>query len=75
MSIIGISALVVGALLLVGIVNGSAASGCGAYDEDDPNQFVKDELDPSNPNNLMLRNHHDDDCDDFHVHAHNLDED
>lgn len=69
MSIISWFAFVAAALLLIGLVKGSSLSGGGAYDENDPNQFVKDELDPSNPNNLMLRNHHDDDAEDLHVHA------
>lgn len=69
MSIISWFAFVGAALLLIGIVKGSAPSGGGAYDESDPNQFVKDELDPSNPNNLMLRNHHHDDGEDLHIHA------
>jgi hypothetical protein len=65
MSITGWFAFAVDVLLLIGIAKGSASSGGGAYDEYDPNQFTKDELDPSNPNNLMLRNHHDDDVEDF----------
>lgn len=69
MSIISWFAFVAAALLLIGIVKGSAPSGGGAYDDNDPNQFVKDELDPSNPNNLMLRNHHGDDAEDLHIHA------
>ena len=69
MSIISWFAFVAAALLLIGIVKGSASSGGGAYDENDPNQFVKDELDPSNPNNLMLRDHRDDDAEDLHIHS------
>lgn len=69
MSIISWVAFVAATLLLIGIVKGSASTGGGAYDEDNPNQFVKDELDPSNPNNLMLRNHQDDDTEDLHIHA------
>ena len=70
MSITGWLALAVAAFLLIGLVRSVASSGGGAYDEDDPNQFVKDELDPINPNNLMLRNHHDDDFEDhFYIHA------
>ena len=69
MSIFSWFAFVAAALLLIGIVKGSASSGGGAYDENDPNQFVKDELDPSNPNNLMLRYHRDDDTEDLHIHS------
>ncbi|MFC6282113.1 MULTISPECIES: hypothetical protein [Polaromonas] len=68
MSPIAWFAVVAACLMLIGIVSGLTSSG-GAYDEDDPNQFVRDELDPLNPNNLMLRNHHDDEAQDNFIHA------
>jgi len=55
----------------------SASSGAGSNDED-PNQFVRDELDPTNPNNFVLRsNHHldDDEIDNHQYSAANQDED
>lgn len=71
MSIIGWIAFGIAALILIGIVRGSSSIGGDSMDEDNPNQFVQDELDPRNPNNLMLRNHHEDDVEVpfFHAHA------
>lgn len=71
MSIIGWIAFGVAALLLIGIVRGSSSIGGESLDEDNPNQFVQDELDPRNPNNLMLRCHRDDDFEEplFHANA------
>ena len=59
----------VAALLLIGLVSSSSTSGGGAYDEDDPNQFARDELDPSNPNDLIHRQHHCDVVDHHQFHA------
>lgn len=65
MSIAGVFVFVVAVWLLIGIVKGLASSGGETYDEDDLNQFAKCELDPSNPNNLMLRDHRNDDLDEL----------
>lgn len=69
MSIIGWIAFGLAALLLIGKFIGYSSGGGASLDEDDPNQFVQDELDPCNPNNLMLRSHHDDDFDEPFFHA------
>jgi len=69
MSIIGWIAIGVAALILIGIVRGSPSIGGEALDEDNPNQFVQDELDLRNPNNLMLRSHHDDDFEEPLIYA------
>lgn len=63
-------------LLLVAIVKGSASDGSGGCDDEDPNQFVGNELDPRYPANLTLQDHHFvDDFDDLQIHAMDHNED
>ena len=59
----------VAAVLFIGLLASSHTSGGGAPDEDDPNQFVRDELDPSNPNDLVHRRHQCDEVEHHHFHT------
>lgn len=59
----------VAAVLFIGLLASSHTSGGGAADEDDPNQFARDELDPSNPNDLIHRQHQSDEVEHHHFHT------
>jgi hypothetical protein len=65
-------------VLLAKLCLGSGASSGAGSNGDDPNQFVRDELDPTNPNNFVLRSHQhldDDEIDNHQYSAANQDED